>query len=126
MNISFSLTTDQVKRGFETGKIEKDVTRRMGWLRLKAGDILVACRKCMGRKKGEPLEVLGNIKVVSVRREKLRMMIDDIYYGIREVEREGFEAYEEYRNPEKWVEWFCSTHKCTPENEITRIEFTYL
>lgn len=113
-NISFSLTTPQFLDG------TKDVTRRMGWENVKAGDILRAVKKAMGLKKGEKMEALGYIKVIDARREVLRLMIDDAPYGRNEVWREGFR----YMKPEDFVEFFCKTHTgCFPGREITRIEF---
>lgn len=129
MNISFSITTAQVERSFATGIIEKDVTRRNGWLRAKAGDILNACEKCQGIKKGEKVRVLGRIQIVNVRREKLRAMIDDEAYGRRECIREGFPpvANDDLHLPSLFVGFFCRGHKgMTPETVITRIEFAYL
>lgn len=123
MNISFSLTTHQVRHGFETGEILKDVTRRLGWLKLKAGDRLQACEKCMGLKKGEPLVVLGTIEVVSVRRERLDAITDD------DVVREGFFA----QDAAWFIAFFCRTHKdpltkkaATGATLVTRIEFRYM
>lgn len=46
MNISFSMTTKQVEESFATGDVQKDVTRRNGWRKLKVGQILQACRRC--------------------------------------------------------------------------------
>ena len=54
-NISFSMTEQQ----FISGK--KDVTRRMGWRFLKAGDRIMGVRKAMGLKKGEKIHALGMI-----------------------------------------------------------------
>lgn len=44
--MSFSLTTAQYRAG------TKDVTRRLGWEYLKAGDRIMGCEKVMGRRKG--------------------------------------------------------------------------
>lgn len=120
-NMSFALTTDQIMDG------SKDVTRRLGWQFVKVGDLLRPVRKCMGLKPGEKLDVLRDpIRVVHVRREPLRLMLDDRDYGFEEVRREGFEHHPTYRWPSTWVEMFCATHKgCTPETIITRIEFVY-
>jgi hypothetical protein len=122
-NISFSLTTDQVRHAFATGEILKDVTRRLGWLKLEEGDRLRACRKCMGRKPGEPLDVLGVIEVVSARRERLNAITDD------DVRREGFPG----RSREWFIDFFCRTHKdpqtgqrATGATLVTRIEFRYV
>jgi len=48
-NMSFFLTTDQIRNKTKT------VTRRDGWLFLKPGDIVQACVKCQGLKKGEKI-----------------------------------------------------------------------
>jgi hypothetical protein len=107
-NMSFALTERQLLDG------TKDVTRRMGWLRLKPRDRLNAVRKAMGLKKGEKIHVLAEIEVVSVRREQLWQITED------DCRREGF--------PEmgviEFVDFFCDSHKgCTHESEVTRIEF---
>lgn len=57
-NISFALTTDQIRDRTKT------VTRRKGWKFLKAGDTLNACVKCMGLRPGEQIERLAIIRVV--------------------------------------------------------------
>jgi hypothetical protein len=121
-NISFALTTEQILAG------TKDVTRRLGWLALKPGDLLRPVRKCMGLKKGEKPETLrGPICVVSVRREPLRAMLDDLDYGFEECVREGFGDHPANKWPSSFVEMFCGTHRgCTPETIVTRIEFEYL
>ena len=113
-NISFSMTTPQFLDG------SKDVTQRMGWQNLKAGDILQAVEKAMGLKKGESVKVLGMIRVQDVRREALRRMIDDREYGILECRREGFPQM----TTKGFVEFFCDGHKgCIPGSIVTRIEF---
>jgi hypothetical protein len=48
-NISFALTTAQFLDG------SKDVTRRIGWKNLNAGDVLCAVKKGMGLKPGEKI-----------------------------------------------------------------------
>src|SRR6186713_2852495 len=110
-NMSFALTVTPIMEG------TKDVTRRLGWLHLKAGDQLRPVRKCMGLRPGEKLDVLRDpLTVVSVRRERLDLMLTDIEYGFEEVRREGFELHPYYRWPSEWVAMFCSTHKgCRPD-----------
>ena len=136
-NISASLTEQQILESGERVKRGeppvKDVTRRRGWEYLKVGERLQVCRKCMGRKPGEPLVKLAIIEVVSVRREPLRRMIDEPDYGYIEVRREGFERRAPVTNinltmsPLQFIGFFCATHKgCTPESLITRIEFKYI
>lgn len=113
-HISFSLTEAQFLAG------TKDVTRRLGWRTVTPGTQLMAARKCMGLKKGEKVHTLGVIKVLTVRREPLRRLIDDPAYGRREVWREGFPDL----TPEEFVAFFCRSHPgCTPDAIVTRINF---
>lgn len=81
--ISFSMTTPQFIAG------TKSVTRRMGWLTLKAGDKLMAVEKAMGLGKGGKVKRLGMIIVEDVRREKLNEMFSWPTYGFNECEREA-------------------------------------
>lgn len=116
-NISCALTTPQILAK------AKDVTRRMGWLHLKPGDLLQPVKKCMGLKPGEKVEKLGPpVRVVSVRREPLYWVDSHLAYGQNECRREGFPEM----TGAEFVAMFCATHKgCTPGTEITRIEFEY-
>lgn len=121
-NMSFALTSDQIIA--ET----KTVTRRLGWIFLKEGDLLRPVTKCMGLRKGETVSVLRGspIRVTSVRREALRRMLVDRDYGLIECQREGFGGHAELKWPSAFVDFFCRTHRgCTPETIITRIEFVY-
>jgi hypothetical protein len=121
MNISFMLSTEQVRDK------SKDVTPRLGWEKLRPGAILRAVEKGMGLKKGEKVNYLTHIMVVSVRREKLRRMLDDEAYGVSECRREGFGNHPVLCRPAAFVKFFCESHKgCTPETEVTRIEFAYV
>jgi hypothetical protein len=117
-NISFSMTTDQIRARTKT------VTRRLGWKHLKAGEILNACVKCMGLKPGEKIERLGQIRVVSATREQLVELMRDDLYGKLEAEREGFPDLD----GKQFVEMFCQhmrpIHGCV--TEVTRIQFEYL
>lgn len=130
-NISFSLTTPQVRA------CTKTVTRRLGWANVKVGERLQGCEKCMGRKKGEPLVKLAVIEVVSVRRERLDMLTrykqtgtltlakEGAYFeqeAIDEIKREGFPEM----TPKQFVSMFCEHMRCQPSKVITRIEFKYV
>ena len=120
-NISFMLTTDQIKNRTKT------VTRRVGWLTAKPGDLLQGVVKGMGLKAGEKVEKLAVIRVVSVRREKLRAMLDDAVYGSREAASEGFGDHPRLCWPASFIKFFCESHDhCTSETEVTRIEFEYV
>jgi len=121
-NISFSLTTDQIKDQTKT------VTRRKGWWKdtrgrrlLKEGDILNACVKCMGLRPGESIERICQIRVVDVRRERLSKMCQ-IGYGWPEAEREGFPEM----TGTQFVAMFCQKMGGKPDQEVTRIEFEYV
>ena len=111
-NMSFSKTIAQVQAQ------TKDVTRRQGWLKLKPGDILNAVEKGMGLKKGEKVNVLTQIRVVSVIREP----IQDITKHPGDCEREGFPEM----TPYEFVTFYCGFNKCHPEDVCTRIEFEYI
>lgn len=126
-NISFALTTAQVRHGFATGEIRKDVTRRLGWRTAQPGEQLCACEKCQGLGKGGKLVRLGTIALVTVRFEPLRRLTDDLDYGFAEIRREGFADDPVRCWPSAWVDGFCSGHKhCTPDTVVTRLEFRYL
>lgn len=116
-NMSFALTTDQIRGGSKT------VTRRLGWLFLKAGDMVQPVKKCMGLKPGEKIELLrAPLRVANVRREPLRFITDSVF-GDDECRREGFPDM----TPGEFVAMFCAAHRgCTPETEVTRIEFDYV
>jgi len=121
-NISFMLTTEQVRSRTKT------VTRRLGWKNVKVGERLQGCVKCMGRKHGEPLEKLAVIEVVSVRREQLVALTDNIEYGFEEVKLEGLAEHPLVMGfPTQFIDFFCNSHNgCLPSTEVTRIEFKYV
>ncbi|MBF6162984.1 hypothetical protein IU491_29180 [Nocardia cyriacigeorgica] len=71
----------------------------------------------MGRRRGEPLVRIVDVEVLAVRREPLEAITPD------EVVAEGFPEM----TPEQFVEFFCDSHTgCTPDSEVTRIEWRYL
>ena len=108
-NISFFYTPDQILDE------SKDVTRRKRWLFLKGGELLQGVRKGMGLKKGEKVERLRLIRVISARREMLCEITDE------EVVREGF--------PDKDAPWFIrmwiQNNGGDERQRLTRIEFKY-
>lgn len=113
-NISFSMTTPQHKDG------SKDVTRRFGWWNLKPGDRLMAVEKAMGLKKGEKMVRLGEIEIVSVRREPLNRMVLEPEYGAEEMRREGFPFG--LRDPAEFVRRMTPAGK-TADCPVNRIEY---
>jgi hypothetical protein len=109
--MSCALTSEQVLAEL------KDVTRRLGWLFLKPGDILNLVNKTMGFKKGEHPVKYKTVRVLSVRPEPLSAITKD------EVRREGFPD----KSPQWFIKMFCRTHKgCTPDTIVTRIEWEYI
>ena len=102
----------------------KTVTRRKGWLFAKPGDRVTLCRKVMGRRKGEPLERIVDVEIVSVRREPLLALTMDYTYGQHEVILEGFLGD---LDPVDFVDrYFVDAQGMKPEDEVTRIEWRYL
>ena len=115
-NISFTLTTDQIRDQSKT------VTRRKGWKFLEVGDLLNACVKCMGLKPGEKIERLGQIRVTCVTRQQLRAMCDDRTYGKKEAKREGFPDMKGH----EFALMFCRHMGGDLDQMVTRIEFEYV
>lgn len=109
-NMSFMLTTDQIRNGAKT------VTRRIGWWFLKPGDRLMACVKCQGLGKGGKIEKIREIEVVSVRRERL----DSVTFN--DVGREGFPDM----GPSAFVDMFRLHMNCDYKTIVNRIEFKYV
>lgn len=120
--MSFALTEAQVLAQ------TKGVTRRLGWLHLKVGDLVQPVRKGMGLKPGEKIVTLGPpIRIVGLRREPLRTMLDmPGTYGFDECRLEGFGKHQTLQWPSEFVSFFCGSHRgCTPDTVITRIAFEY-
>jgi len=109
-NMSFMLTTEQIKNRTKT------VTRRLGWWFLKPGDILNACEKCQGLKKGERINKLCQIRVVHTRKVLLCNMepLDYIKEGFSHLDSESF------------IQMFMHEMKCGRTEEVNRIEFRYI
>ncbi len=119
-NMSFALTTAQVRAGTKT------VTRRMGWTFLKPGDLVRPVVKSQGLKRGEKVEVIRvPLRILSVRREPLERLLLESRYGLMECVREGFRDDPVLCWPQDFVEFFCRTHASRPEDLVTRIEFEY-
>lgn len=116
-NISFALTTEQVRNRTKT------VTRRLGWKDLKPGTLLQPVEKAQGLKKGERVTKIGGpIRVISVRREPLTDLTEREFYGCDEVVDEGFATL----SPGQFVAMFCQHNRFQPSDDVTRIEFEYV
>lgn len=142
-NMSFMLTTQQIRNRTKT------VTRRLGWWFLKPGDLLWACEKCQGLKKGEKMKRIALIQTVSSAPERLGGITQE------ECNKEGFP----HLTPDEFVAMFIAanpthrvwvepldwqgrpvdtcTHrtskagewvtvKTTPDSLVNRIEFQYV
>ena len=118
-NMSFSMTTDAIRDRSKT------VTRRLGWYFLKPGDLLWACEKCMGLKKGEKVKRLALIRVVSVTGEPLNKIIQ---HGQEECDREGFP----HLTPIGFIHMFIAANDLVRKTYsaatqvVKRIEFEYV
>ena len=109
-NMSFSITTDQIRNKTKT------VTRRLGWRFLKPGDIVNAVEKAMGLKKGEKIKRICQLRILSV----YDVWLD--YITPEDVVREGFPDW----NPQDFIDMFCRHNKCQRNIKVNRIKFEYL
>jgi len=109
-NMSFSLTTDQIKNRTKT------VTRRNGWWFLKSGDIVNAVEKAMGLKKGEKIKRICQIRIISTWAEPLSAITGD------DVEKEGFSDW----TPEEFVAMYSKHNRCLDTDPVNRIAFEYV
>jgi hypothetical protein len=107
--MSFYLTTPQMRARTKT------VTRRLK-SNVQPGELLMACVKCMGLRKGQKVEHIHPIKVLDVRREPLNAITQE------ECALEGFPDL----SPQEFVEMFCKAMACIPSEPITRIQFEHL
>ena len=108
--MSFRLTIKQIKNRTKT------VTRRLGWWFLKPGDILNACEKCQGLKKGEHIRKLCQIQVVSTKAEYLNMITED------DCKKEGFPHLMTW----EFVRMFKEEIGCRGYPKVNRIKFKYV
>ena len=109
-NMSFSLTTDQMKNKTKT------VTRRFAWWGLKPGDKVCAVEKAMGLKKGEKVKRIGLLKIIDVRREPLSSITKE------DCIKEGYPEME----PEDFIKKLCDHYNIDKDKIVNRIEFEYL
>lgn len=110
MNMSFFYTQQQIRDR------SKDVTRRIGWEKLKPGQRFTGIVKGQGLKKGEKVEVLAQCECVSNRPEPLNAITPD------DCRREGYPD----KTPDEFIEMFCKHHGCVCVQPVNRIEFKYV
>lgn len=109
-NMSFFYTTAQILDR------SKDVTRRLGWKSLIAGEEINAIEKGQGLKSGEKVKHLARIRIISARRERLYSVTKD------DVRREGFPEMTQL----EFMEMFRRANDCGISDYVTRIEFEYI
>lgn len=109
-NMSFQMTTRQYRERSKT------VTRRLGWDKVRIGEVLNGVEKCQGLKKGEKQVKLGRHRVVGFRKEPLNAITAE------DVIKEGFPGM----TPDEFVAMFCEHNRCPPWQTVNRIEFEYL
>ncbi len=109
-HMSFSMTTEQIRDQSKT------VTRRLGWLFLKPGDLVQPVEKAQGLKKGERVKKIGcPIRIVNVGRELLdAVSLSDVFC-------------EGYQNMScvQFIAMFCIANQCSRNPIVTRIQFEY-
>lgn len=112
-NMSFALTTDQVRDQSKT------VTRRFGWWNLKPGELVQPVKKSMGLQKGESIEKLGPpIRVKTARAEPLSA----VYGQPQDMVKEGFPNL----TPAQFVAMLTRHYgRLDPNTKTNRIEFEY-
>lgn len=109
-NMSFQMTTRQYKERAKT------VTRRLGWDKVKIGEVLNGVEKCQGLKKGEKQVKLGQHRVTGFRKEPLSAITKE------DCIKEGFPEL----SPPEFVEMFAKHNRCEPDTTVNRIEFEYV
>lgn len=92
------------------------MTRRDGLRFLKAGDIVNAVEKAMGLQKGEKINRLCQIRIISTREEPLIKIIQS------DVIKEGLPDW----SPQQFVKMLVDYYKIDPAKSFNRIEFEYL
>lgn len=103
--MAFAVTTPAIEAR------AKFVTRRLGWARLRPGDLL----RAVDRGRGRAPRSLAILRVVSVRTERLDTISPE------DVALEGFPGW----TPAQFVAMFCESFGCAPETVVRRIAFDY-
>lgn len=106
-NMSFFHTHKQFLSGIKT------VTFRLGWDNLFPGDRIMAIVKGQGLKKGEKIQRLGEMLVISV----CSMQVYEI--NDADIILDGFGGMPR----SEWIKWFCRQMGCDQSRWVSRIEF---
>lgn len=110
MNMAFSMTKRQMRER------TKFVTRRLGWWKLKPGQVLYAIEKGQGLKRGQKVKHICLIRVVSATNERLCDISswDVVLEGFPEMSRADF------------IAMFCQANRCKPRRTVRRIQFEFV
>ena len=109
-NMSFAMTTEQARDKSKT------VTRRQGWWTARPGQLIQQVVKGMGLRKGQKVEKIHVIRLLSLRAEPVNVItVDDVI-------KEGFPGW----TPEQFIDFYCAAHKITADEDCNRIEFEYV
>jgi len=111
-NMSFSLTTEQYRRGLKTE------TLRRGWKFLKPGDRFMGVEKAMGLKKGEKLQRMHAAECIS----NVPTPMDLEHITPENVKAEGFPNL----SPEAFLEFLKEELGVTPGEVLNRITFKHI
>lgn len=114
-SMSFIMTTPQFRARTKT------VTRRFGWCFLKPGDVVMGVERSRGLKKGETVQRLGLIRIVSVRAEPAAA-ITDYARPQEELGKEGFPNMA----AADFVAMLIKANRKSGADAVNRIEFEYL
>lgn len=108
-NMSFAMTTGQARNQSKT------VTRRQAWWNAQPGQLVQQVVKGMGLKKGEKVERIHVIRLLSIRPEPVEAITQE------DVIKEGFPEW----SPEGFIAFYCEAHGINRDDTCNRIEFEY-
>lgn len=94
----------------------KTVTRRLAWWDLNPGEIIKAVERTRGLKKGEKINQLALIRIISIREEPLNIVNED------ELIKEGFPEM----TTTEFITMLSEYYKVPPSTSFNRIEFEYV
>lgn len=113
--MSFYLTQNQFRNRTMT------VTRRFNCDAHKAGDVVMGVEQISGLEDGEDVAMLGPIRILSNRREKVSAIVE-YPSPLQELARSGFMDI----TVETFIDRLCRANKKTPADMVNRIEFEYI
>lgn len=109
-HMSFALTTAQYENRTKTE------TRRLGWWRIRRGEMFMGVEKSQGLKKGQKVQKLHASQVEMAWNEPLNKLTQEACV------REGFP----HLTPKQFVTMFCKHNKCERRTLVRVIRFRHL